>query len=156
MNKTFKKIAASIMAISTLAVSMVGMSANAATNANIYNNYFNDFYVVPSIGGWSRLNQTDDKLDASWVYLYITSATRSVRVHTLGVTGNSTYNCTTNSIGAYCEKGKEYLISNSINESGYTKADLEFYSVSSYYSDYITGAWSPDSEVENGHTYTFV
>lgn len=69
MNKTFKKIAASIMAISTLAVSMVGMSANAATNANIYNNYFNDFYVVPSIGGWSRLNQTDDKLDDSYVYL---------------------------------------------------------------------------------------
>lgn len=30
MNKTFKKIAASIMAVTSLAVSMVGMSANAA------------------------------------------------------------------------------------------------------------------------------
>lgn len=36
MNKTFKKIAASIMAISTLAVSMVGMSANAANIVECY------------------------------------------------------------------------------------------------------------------------
>lgn len=49
MNKTFKKIAASIMAISTLAVSMVGMSANAADR----NYSFSSRYIAGAPGSAS-------------------------------------------------------------------------------------------------------
>lgn len=56
MRKTFKKIAASVMAVATLAIGSVGMTASAA---NTTNNYFNNFYITASAGGWTRLNQTD-------------------------------------------------------------------------------------------------
>ena len=47
MNKTFKKIAASIMAVTTLAVSMAGMSANAygGYNYETFNNVSIEKYI---------------------------------------------------------------------------------------------------------------
>ena len=156
MRETFKKIAASVMAVTTLAVGAVGMTGMSASAANTGNKYFNNFYINPSAGGWTRLYQTDTKADKSYVYLHISSATRACRVHTLGVSGSNAYECTSNTSGAYCVAGPEYRITNSIYENGYRKADLKFYSISNYNSDYITGAWSPDSVAESGHSYNYV
>lgn len=156
MKKLAKKVIASMMSVATLATSVVGISTNAA---NTENNYFNSFSIQPAQGGWTRLNQTDFKTDDSWVYLYISSSTRAARVHTLGVSmyNYSNYSvCTWDPSGAYCVAGPEYLISNYIYEDGYRRADLEFYSVSDNYGDTISGAWSPDSYLETGHSYTYV
>lgn len=60
MNKTFKKIAASIMAVTSLAVSMVGMSANALTasdNYSIFNWNRNGSNVEVSITNTSGANR---------------------------------------------------------------------------------------------------
>lgn len=150
MKKTFKKITASIMAVTTLAVSIVGMSANAA---NTTDNPINNFYVRPGTGGWERLYDNDYKSNTTPVYLYVTTSTRDFRVQTLGVNSSGAYNCTYSGNSVYCEKNKEYLIHNYIKENGYLDADLQFYSTSYYNPDYLTGNWSPDSVRENGHTY---
>ncbi len=157
-NKIYKLIAAfgrkaAVMAVVTLAIGSVGMSASAA---NTGNKYFNDFYITSSAGGWTRLYQTDTKADDSYVYLHISSATRACRVHTLGISGSNEYECTSNTMGAYCVAGPEYRITNSIYENKYRRADLKFYSISNYNSDHISGAWSPDSIAESGHSYNYV
>ena len=152
MKKIVKKVMASMLSVATLATSVAGISANASSD----NIYFYSFHINPSIGGWTRLGQTAYKDNNSYVYLYISSASRPVRVHALGIDsyGNA-HNCTCNG-SAYCVVGNEYLICNNIKESGYNYADLEFYSVSDYYGDNISGAWSPDSVIEYGHTYYYV
>lgn len=152
MKNKLKKVVSSIMAVASLAVGVTGINASAA---NTGNKYFNDYSIVPSTS-WTRLYQTDSKQDNTRVYLTIYSASRAVRVHTLGISSDgSEHVCTTNTSGAYCVQGPEYLISNSIY-GNYSKADLKFYSVSSYYGDSISGAWSPDSIQEYGHYYNFV
>lgn len=152
MKKIVKKLMASMLSVATLATSVVGISANAA---NTTDNPFSSFHIYPNVH-WTRLNQTDSKEDYSYVYLYISSASRGVRVHALGIDSNGyAHNCTCDG-NVYCVAGNEYLICNSIKESGYNYADLEFYSASTYYEDYISGVWSPDSVIEYGHTYYYV
>lgn len=152
MKKTFKKIAASIMAITSLVVGMTGISASAASTYDDID--IKNVYITASPGGWSRLNHNAPKAYQTPVYLYITTATRGFRVQTLGVSGNTAVNRTTNGSG-YCVAGVEYLIYNSIKPT-YSYADLQFYSVSSYYSDRITGVWSTDGAAMSGHTYTYI
>lgn len=154
MKTNLKKIAASLMAVATITSGAMGISASAA---NTDDKYFNDFSITPSTS-WTRLFQTDSKQDTSYVYLYVSSASRAMRVHTLGISSSdgSKHNCTSNTSGAYCVAGPEYRITNTIYEDSYRKADLEFYSVSGYYGDRISGAWSPDSYAVAGHYYNYV
>lgn len=154
MNMNLKKVVASILSVAVLTTSLVGVNANASTD----NISFINFGIYSSNSGWTRFNQVASKSNDTWVYLYISSASRPTRVHTLAVSSydySVTHVCTCNPIGAYCEDGKEYLICNTIYEDGYRKADLKAYSIDPYYGDVITGVWSPDSVIETYHYYYY-
>ena len=152
---TFKKITAAVMAVTTLAVSMVGMSANAA---NTEDAYFNNFSAPPSISNTYLAlpedeNGVREKHNNSSVYLYITSSPYSLFVQTWGLMGNNwsstkanrTCNANGNSTTSVTvTSGRRYIIKNLINESKYTYAGLKFCSSSYYNYAPIQGKWSPD------------
>ena len=155
MKKTFKKITASIMAVTTLAVSIVGMSANAA---NIENTDIDNFSAPPSISNTYLAVPEDEngvrvKDNNSSVYLYITSSPYNLFVQTWGLSdanwSSSTANRTCNANGASTTHvtvtpGRRYVIKNLINERGDRCAGLKFCSSSYYNYAAIKGKWSPD------------
>lgn len=155
MKKTFKKITASIMAVTTLAVSIVGMSANAA---NIENTDIDNFSAPPSISNTYLAVPEDEngvrvKDNNSSVYLYITSSPYNLFVQTWGLSdanwSSSTANRTCNANGASTTHvtvtpGRRYVIKNLINERGDRCAGLKFCSSSYYNYAAIQGVWSPD------------
>ena len=162
MNKKFKRIAASVMAVMTLAVGMTGMSASAA---NTGDTDITNFIAPPSASGtYNPLPTSEDgiryKSNDSSVYLNITSSKYSVSVQTWGINGNtwstsSKANWTLNSIGnktngVTVRAGYRYQIYNKINEKGYSNAGLKFASTNQYNSSTITGKWSPDYSYESG------
>lgn len=143
MKKELKKLFLSIMAVTTMAISTVGMSTNANNTEDFC---FNNFYIPPSFAGWVRFNHPIAKTDNSPVFLYISKASRAVRVQVIGVDRNNVVNYTPNE-SIYCTSGVEYLISNSVYPMS-SFIDLRFSSVSDHYGDNISGYFNPD-----GYTY---
>lgn len=140
MKKEFKKLFVSIMATTTMTISTVGMSTNANNSNDVC---FNNLYLPPCISGWTRLNHPTEKTDDSPFYLYISKASRAIRVQVIGVDENNVVNYTPNE-STYCKPGVEYRIYNNVYPL-YSFVDLRFCSCSSYYSDYISGCFSPNS-----------
>ncbi|MCM1227219.1 MAG: hypothetical protein NC320_07315 [Clostridium sp.] len=159
MTKIFKKIAASVMAVSTLALGAAGMTASASTeDTNI-----KDFIAPPSAAGiynpvpvnknGIRVKSTD-----SSVYVNITSSKYNVSVQTWGLSDtkwSGGKNLTCNSAGSTTtavtlSSGRRYQIKNLINERGYNCAGLKMRSTSQNNSSTVQGKWSPDYSPENG------
>lgn len=162
MTKTFKRIAASVMAAATLTTSAIGsMSASAA---NTEDTPITDFTAPPSVAGtYTALPVSQKgvrvKDNSSSVYLYITSSTYNLSVQTWGLSDTNwsaakKANCTLNSKGSSTSSvtvkaGYRYEIYNEIKkvDNGtydYACAGLKFCAVSQYNSSTVNGQWSPD------------
>lgn len=155
MKKTFKRVLALMMAMTSLTVSMGSLSTNAAnvTDTSITSftappSISNTFSALPTSQNGVRVKETNTS-----VYLYITSSPYSVFVQTWGLSdtmwSSAVANRTCNSSGSSTSyvtvaPGSRYVIKNLINERGDTCAGLKFCSTSYYNSATITGVWSPD------------
>ena len=152
MKKSVKRFIVSALSVMSVSSSILGLNANATNGGNP----FYSFTINPSVGTYTRLNDVESKYTYSYVYLYVTSATRDFYIQTLGIDSYGlTHNCTWYTT-VHCSKNKRYMITNSIKESGYNAADLQFCLVSSYNYDTLSGDWSPDSSPVAGETYTYV
>ncbi len=80
MKKTFKKLAASVMAVTSLAVGMIGISANAATGTQNLQNYDSRYIGGGAPGSASKTDVCE---------LYATNAGYYGYCSTLNITGTS-------------------------------------------------------------------
>lgn len=164
MKNTFKKIAASVMAVVTMSVGTISITVNATADANTGNTYITNFTVPNASMDWRKYTGVDgirSKTNATPVYLYPYSGTVSINVRTYGCTRNSfavneTLNGNAQSVDAvYCTIGNEYAIRSNIYEDGYRYAGLEFRTTSSYSGTTLGAAWSPDSIFTDGMEYAY-
>lgn len=97
----------------------------------------------------NRSTNVRDKGTNTSVYLNLTKASfpGTVKVAVFGCNGNDQKNCTNRGEYFEVQAGKKYMLFNTVNESGFKAARLEFLDPNGRT---IEGVWSPDSSPENG------
>lgn len=147
MKKTIKKVMASVMAITSLAIGMIGVNANAAdTDPTTVSN----ITIAPMNTGYWYYTPTRTKSNNSKAYLYVVSGTFSPLVKICGTnnsSGTGGTNCTLNSSGnpvSYlgASIGGTLYIRNNVRDN-YNYANLGFQSSYSNMGGSIDVSWAP-------------